>query len=372
MNTIMEIPFLDVAYTYRSIRSEIDDAYHRVMDSGWYIKGKEVAEFEEDFAKYCGTSSSIGVGNGLDGIHVILRALNIQPGDEVIVPGHTFIATWLAVSHLGAVPVPVDADPKTMNMDVSQLEKHITDKTKAILLVHLYGLPQEMDALYKISEKHNLPIIEDSAQAIGAKWRGKLAGSLGIAGSFSFYPGKNLGAFGDGGAVTSSNDHVLHQARVICNYGSEVKYHHDEKGINSRLDTLQAAFLKVKLKALPDWTKTRQEIAKQYTEGLADVKGLTLPFVPEDCESVWHLYVVRHEKRDAIMTKLKEAGVGVQIHYPIANHHAGAYKEEFKSVNLPVTEEICRTCFSLPIGPHLTQNEITYVIATLKNICSNI
>lgn len=372
MNTITKVPFLDVGYTYRSIRTEIDEAYHRVMDSGWYIKGPEVENFDKVFAEYCGTKESVGVGNGLDAIHVILKALDIQPGDEVIVPGHTFIATWLAVSHLGAIPVPVDADPKTMNIDVHQVEKHITEKTKAILIVHLYGLAVEMEELNAISKKHNIPIIEDAAQAIGAKWRGTAAGGLGLAGTFSFYPGKNLGAFGDGGSVTSNDAHILKKARTICNYGSEKKYYHSEKGINSRLDTLQAAFLTAKLKALPGWTKTRQEQANQYLENLKDVDGLTLPYVPEDCVPVWHLFVVRHEKREEIMRQLTDAGIGVQIHYPIPNHHAGAYEGEFDGLSLPITEEICRTCFSLPVGPHLTQNEITYVISTLKDICRNI
>lgn len=362
------VPFLDVQYTYRTLSKEFDAAYHRVMDSGQYIGGPELDMFESEFAAYCGTEFAIGVANGLDALTLSLRAMNIGPGDEVIVPANTFIATWLAVSQVGATPVPVDADPQTMGLDVDAVESRITSKTRAIIPVHLYGIPTAHDRLSELRAQYGISIIEDSAQAHGAEISGKRVGSLGDASGFSFYPGKNLGAFGDGGAITTNDPDLAASIRAIANYGATEKYNHQVVGTNSRLDPLQAAFLRIKLAHMEKWTDMRRKIADFYTSELGNLGGLKLPQVPEGGKPVWHLYVVRHDHRDALQAALKEKGVMTALHYPIPNHHSGAYKAEFSGASFPVTERICQTCLSLPVDPAMSMEQAERVVSAIRDV----
>lgn len=346
--------FLDVGFTYRSLKAEMDAAYARVMDSGMYIGGDALAAFERDFAAWCGVKHCIGVGNGLEALILPLRARGIGPGDEVIVPAHTFIATWLAVAATGARPVPVDADPATMNIDLDRMAAAVTSRTRAIMPVHLYGAAVDMAPVARLAADHGLMVIEDAAQAQGAMSQGRRAGGLGHAAGFSFYPGKNLGAFGDAGAITTDDDALAEAVRMLGNYGSRVKYQHEAVGGNSRLDPLQAAFLQVKLAHMDAWNARRNEIAAIYLDRLAATPGLRLPVVAADTHSVWHLFVVRHPRREALREALVARGVQVALHYPVANHHSGAFAGAFAGQSFPVAEEICATCLSLPIGPHLS------------------
>lgn len=359
----MKYQFLDVGFTYRSLKAEMDAAYHAVMDSGMYIGGGALTQFEAEFAAYCGARHCIGVGNGLDALVMALRARGIGAGDEVIVPANTFIATWLAVAQVGAVPVPVDADPATMNIDPNLVPAAVTERTRAIMPVHLYGAPVPSEGLRALCDAHGLMLIEDAAQAHGARDGNRRTGRLGHVAGFSFYPGKNLGAFGDGGAVVTDDDDLAASIRMLGNYGSKVKYEHEAVGYNSRLDPLQAAMMSVKLKRLDDWNARRQDIAAVYQSALAGSPGLTLPVIAEGTESVWHLYVVRHARRDALREALAARGVAAAMHYPIPNHQSGAFRDEFGHLSFPVTEEICRTCLSLPIGPHLSVTEAQEIAA---------
>ncbi len=350
----MKIPFLELKPTYDELRAECDAAYHRVMDSGYYLLGKELESFESEFATYCEAKHCVAVGNGLDALHLILRAYDIGAGHEVIVPTNTFIATWLAVSYAGATPVPVEPDCKTYNLDPAAIEAAITPRTKAIMPVHLYGQPADMDAINAIARKHGLKVIEDSAQAQGARYKGRRTGSLGDSAGHSFYPGKNLGAFSDAGAVTTNDPVLADRVRTLRNYGSKKKYFHDEAGFNSRVDELQAAFLRAKLRKLDEWNKRRQTVAARYLAELSAAKSLTLPFVPDWAEPVWHLFVVRHAKRDSLQQKLADGGVGSLIHYPVPAHLAGAYADrKFTRGSFSISEELADTVLSLPIGPHL-------------------
>ena len=349
----MKFQFLDVAFTYRTLKADMDAAYARVMESGWYIGGAELAAFEAEYAEYCGAAHCVGVDNGLNALVLPLKARGIGAGDEVIVPANTFIATWLAVAMAGATPVPVDADPVTMNIDLDLVAAAITPRTKAIMPVHLYGAPVAFAKLRALAAQHGLMLIEDAAQAQGAADGGIRTGALGDAAGFSFYPGKNLGAFGDAGAVVTNDADLADRMRMLSNYGSRVKYEHELAGGNSRLDPLQAAFLRVKLKHLDAWNARRREIAAIYNARLSGNGDLTLPGVAAGTDPVWHLYVVRHPARDALQKALAERGVPTALHYPIANHHSGAFKAEFAGASFPVTEAICSTCLSLPIGPHL-------------------
>jgi len=363
----MKVPFLDLKAAYQELRAELDAAYRRVMESGWYILGEEVEAFEREFAAYCGVKHCIGVGNGLDALHLILRGCGIGPGDEVIVPANTFIATWLAVSYAGAVPLPVEPNERTYNIDPQRIEAAITPRTRAIMPVHLYGQPADMDPILQIARQHGLKVIEDAAQAHGACYKGRRAGSLGDAAGFSFYPAKNLGAFGDAGAVVTNDDELADKVRILRNYGSRLKYYNEVKGFNSRLDPLQAAFLRVKLKYLDEWNERRRAVARRYLEELADIPELTLPFVPEWAEPVWHLFVVRHPRRDELQEYLARAGIGMLIHYAVPPHRSGAYAEPGRTDdNWPVTEQIANTVLSLPIGPHLEQQMQQEVISVLK------
>ena len=363
----MKVPFLDLKAAYLELKDELDEAYRRVMDSGWYILGEEVAAFEREFADYCGAKHCVGVANGLDALHLILKGFDIGAGDEVIVPANTFIATWLAVSYAGATPVPVEPNIAAYNIAPEKIEAAITERTKAIMPVHLYGQPAEMDAVNDIARKYDLKIVEDAAQAQGAKYKNKRAGNLGDAAGFSFYPGKNLGAFGDAGAVTTDDDELADKLKTLRNYGSKQKYYNEVKGYNSRLDPLQAAFLRVKLKRLDEWNIRRAEIAGEYLKNLAAVPDLILPFVPEEISPSWHLFVVRHPRRAELVKHLETAGIGIVVHYPVPPHLSDAYRDlNFKSNDFPATEIIADTVFSLPISPHISANQVCEVIENLQ------
>jgi len=363
----MSVPFLDLKAINLSHADELEAAFKRVLHSGWYILGSETANFEKNFAAYCGSSHGIGVANGLDAIFMILKAYGIGPGDEVIVPSNTFIATWLAVSHCGATPVPVEPVEATYNIDPAKIEAAITPRTKAIMPVHLYGQPADMPAIMAIAAKHNLKVIEDSAQAHGARCHGKLAGQLGHAAAFSFYPGKNLGALGDGGAVTTSDDALADSLRTYRNYGSKVKYYNDVAGFNSRLDEVQSAILDVKLKSLDADNAQRRAIAAVYDRELAGLAGLTLPVVPSWAEPVWHLYVVRHAQRDALAKALAEQGIGTIVHYPVPPHLQPAYAHMgYKQGDFPIAEAIHREVLSLPMGPTMTEAQAVEVAAAVR------
>ena len=358
----MTVPFLDLARTHDTIRAELDAAWHRVLDRSRYILGEEVEAFEAEFAAYCGAAHAIGVANGLDALHLILRAHGIGPGDEVLVPSNTFIATWLAVSQVGATPVAVEPDPATYNMDPVLAERAITGRTKAIMPVHLYGQPADMTALRDLARRHGLLCVEDAAQAHGATFDGRMTGSLGDAAAFSFYPGKNLGALGDGGAITTSDPTLARRMRELANYGSSEKYVHRQQGVNSRLDELQAAILRIKLRHLDGWNARRAAIARLYGDALAPA-GLTLPKVDPRAEAVWHLYVVRTDRRDALAAALKRRGIDTQIHYPIAPADAEAYAGVPMRGTSELGRRLGREILSLPIGPHMSDDEVRYVAA---------
>jgi dTDP-4-amino-4,6-dideoxygalactose transaminase len=348
------VEFLDVGFTFRELRGEIETAFQRVMGSGLYVGGTAVSSFEEAFAAYCGVGYCVGVGNGLDALVLLLRAFGISEGDEVIVPAHTFIATWLAVAQVGARPVPVDADPDTMNMDLDLVVQCIGPRTRAIMPVHLYGQPTQCSTLREIAQANGLVLLEDAAQAHGATDAGKKVGALGDAAAFSFYPGKNLGAFGDAGAIVTNSQELAAKVRELGNYGSNEKYIHNVKGVNSRLDSLQAAFLSTKLKRLESWNMQRRAIAGIYNTELSTCEELILPVVADEVDPVWHLYVVRHRNRDLLQKELLRRGVPTALHYPVPNHRSEAFAADFPDARYPVAEEICRTCLSLPMGPHIS------------------
>jgi len=368
----MSVPFLDLKVAHQEIRDELNAAYHRVVDSGWFVLSEEVEAFEQEFAGYCGVRKCVGVGSGLDALYLILRAFEIGAGDEVIVPANTYIATWLAVSYAGATPVPVEPVELSYNVDPERIAAAITSHTKAIIAVHLYGQPADMDAISDIARSHDLKVIEDAAQAHGASYKGRRTGALGDAAGLSFYPGKNLGALGDGGAVTTNDETIAERVRVLRNYGSKVKYQNEAKGVNSRLDSLQAAFLRVKLAHLDEWNDRRRTIAQRYMEGLSHIPNLTLPFVPEWAEPAWHLFVVRHPARNALQDYLTKAGIGTIVHYPVPPHLSGAYKE-FKSVvrEFAITEQWAKSVLSLPIGPHLDEESQWKVISKVREFAQS-
>jgi dTDP-4-amino-4,6-dideoxygalactose transaminase len=365
----MTIPFLDLNAVYNELKPELDDAYQRVMSSGWFIRGQEVTTFENEFASYCEVDHCVSVGNGLDALQLILRAYGIGQGSEVIVPSNTFIATWLAVTYAGAVPVPVEPCPRTYNLDPTLLEAAITPRTRAIIPVHLYGQPADMDEIIAVARKYSLKVIEDAAQAHGALYKGRKAGSLGDAAAFSFYPGKNLGAMGDGGAIVTSDGDLARRIRLLSNYGSKVKYYHDEKGFNSRLDELQAAFLRVKLSRLDEWNERRRLLAGNYLRELAGIPGLILPEVPPWASPCWHLFVVRHAQRKQLQSSLDESGVNTLIHYPVPPHLCDAYVDMgFKAGALPISENLANEVLSLPIGPHLSQQAVAECAYALRGL----
>ncbi len=362
------VPFLDVKAAYDELRADLDAAYRRVMDSGWYILGEEVEAFEREFAAYCGVKHCIGVANGLDALHLLMRAAGIGGGDEVIVPSNTYIATWLAVTHAGARPVPVEPDPRTYNIDPNRIDGAVTPRTRAILAVHLYGQPAEMTAIREIGRARNVLVFEDAAQAHGGREGGRRTGAMGGGAGFSFYPGKNLGAYGDAGAVTTDDHDLADRVRLLRNYGSRVKYHNELPGFNSRLDPLQAAMLRAKLLRLDDWNARRRAVAARYRAGLDGVRDLVLPVVPDGIDPVWHLFVVRHPRRDDLQRRLAERSVGTLIHYPIPPHRSEAYRTlGYPAGAFPLAEAMAQSVLSLPMGPHLRDEDVDAVIEAVRS-----
>lgn len=364
----MKIPFASFKPMHDEIRRDLDKAYERVLDNSYFIQGKECELFEEEFAKYCGAKYCIGVANGLDALILILKALGISANDEVIVPSNTYIATALAVSYVGATPVFVEPNIDTYNIDVTRIEDSITAKTKAIMPVHLQGRPADMDAINEIARKHNLFVIEDAAQAHGTKYKGIKVGALSDASGFSFYPGKNLGAFGDGGCVVTNNKEIADKVRALGNYGSDYKYHHIYKGTNSRLDELQSAFLRCKLTQLDKWNNDRKRIATKYFN---EIKNpiIILPLKPNDeFDHIYHVFVIRCDRRDELERYLNDLGITTVKHYPIPMHLQEAYKDlNIKEGELPIAEEISKTVLSIPMYYGMTDEEIKYVVDALNN-----
>jgi len=359
----MQVPFLDLQQLHSEIREPLEAAALRVLNSGHFISGPEVEAFELEFARYCGVRHCVGVGNGLDALHLLLRAYEIGPGDEVLVPAHTFIATWLAVSQCGAIPVPIEPLAETYNIDPDGLAAALTPRTRAIIPVHLYGQPADMDSINAFAQRHGLVVIEDAAQSHGARYKGKCAGSLGDSAATSFYPGKNLGALGDGGAVLTDNASIADKVRLLRNYGSRVKYEHPSIGYNTRLDEMQAAFLRVKLASLDNWNSRRRELAHKYTTQLAG-SGVVIPWVPDWATPAWHLYVIRSPRRDAFRAHLEKHGVHTIVHYPIPPHRQACYPE-YSRLSLPLTETLAREVISLPFSPVLTERQLAQVMAAI-------
>ena len=363
----MKIPFSTVEPMQKEIEAEMLGKFRAVYENHWFIQGREVELFEEEFAAYCGAKYCVGCGNGLDALYLILRAYGVGAGDEVIVPSNTFIATALAVSYTGAVPVFVEPKLETYNIDPKKIESKITQRTKAIMAVHLYGQPAEMDAILEIAERYNLKVVEDSAQAHGATYRGVRTGHLGDAAGFSFYPGKNLGALGDAGAVVTDDKELADKVRALGNYGSDYKYHHIYQGNNSRLDEVQAGLLRVKLKELDRWNEERVRIAGRYIDEIRNSQIL-LPVTEKDCTHVYHIFAVRCAYREELESYLNEKGIGTNKHYPIPIHLQGAYKDlNISEGALPLAEEISRTQLSLPMYYGMTEAEVSYVIDTLNS-----
>lgn len=358
----MKVPILDLKPAYEELRTELDAAYHRVMESGWVLLGKELEAFESEYAASIGVKHCIGVANGLEAMQLVLMAREIGPGDEIIVPSHGYIATYLAVTHSGATPVPCEPDPLTYNLDPQRIEALITPRTKAILPIHLYGQTADMAAINAIAARHGLFVLEDAAQSHGARCHGKEAGALGHAAGVSFYPSKNLGALADAGAVTTNDDALADRVRHLRNYGSRVRYHHEYAGMNSRLSELQAAFLRAKLPRLAEWNARRVALAAIYLKRLRGLGDLVLPQVPAWSEPVWHLFVVRSQRRDALQKHLAAQGVGTQVHYPIPPHLSGAYaKSGWKRGDFPLAERYADEVLSLPIGPHIGAAQVDFV-----------
>jgi dTDP-4-amino-4,6-dideoxygalactose transaminase len=355
----MSVPFLDLGASYRELKHELDEAYQRVMESGWYLLGRELDTFEGEFADYVGAADCAGVASGLDALTLGLRALNVGPGDEVIVPSNTYIATWLAVSAVGATPVAVEPDEQTFNITGDGVATAITSRTAAILPVHLYGRPADVHGIEAVARRHGLPVLYDAAQAHGSRIDGRSIGEFGDLTAWSFYPGKNLGAFADGGAVTSRDARLVARVRRLRNYGSEVKYENLEQGINSRLDELQAAVLSVKLRYLDEWNQRRRQQASHYLESLQGLP-IRLPTESDSTDAAWHLFVVRHSNRHRLQVALHQRGVSTLIHYPIPPHRQEAYAE-FDSLVLPVADRLAEEVLSLPIGPHLTDENLAWV-----------
>jgi dTDP-4-amino-4,6-dideoxygalactose transaminase len=363
---MMNIPFLELDKGYFELKEEIDHAVAKVLSSGKYILGEEVAQFELEFANYCSSADAIGVGNGFDALLISLMALEIGPGDEVIVPTNTFIATWLAVSHCGARPVPVEIDALTQHIDINRIQAAITSKTRAIIPVHLFGNPVDLQPLQELARSRKLMVIEDAAQAHGARYRGARIGAHSDLVCWSFYPGKNLGAFGDAGAITTNNQLLAKRIRKLRNYGASEKYHHEYQGVNSRMDELQAAILRIKLNRLDEWNQRRQNIAKIYTAAL-EGSPLTLPKIKNYAEPTWHLFVIRHHQRDELSQLLSQSGIETVIHYPTPPAAQPAYREYFPDLCADSPARLCANeNLSLPIGPHLLPETAHYVAAKVN------
>jgi dTDP-4-amino-4,6-dideoxygalactose transaminase len=357
----VNVPFIDLKTQHRALRDELNQAMQRVMERADFALGEDVVRFEEEFAAFCGTRYAVGVDSGLSALELSLRALEIGPGDEVIVPAHTFIATAAAVTFAGAQPILVDVDPTTYNMDVAQIEAAITPRTRAIIPVHLYGLPAQMDAILQVADKHGLAVIEDACQAHGAHYKGRRVGSLGHASAFSFYPTKNLGGCGDGGMMVTDDAQVAEQVRAVRNCGQRVKGRHELPPFNHRLDTLQAAILRVKLRYLEGWNEARRRNAALYTKLLAG-NGVVTPVEASDSVHVYHLYVVRTPQRDALQAHLRKQGIGTGIHYPIPIHLQPFYAQSgFRRAQFSVTEQLCDEILSLPMFPEMTAEQVQYV-----------
>ncbi len=368
----MKIPFLSFEHMHRPIKHEMMKAFEQVYDSNWFIIGPAVEKFEQGYATFNNVAHCIGVSNGLDALHISLKALGIGPGDEVIVPSNTFIATVLAISYVGASPVFVEPDINTYNIDPAKIESAITKKTKAIIPVHLYGQACAMDSIMQIATKHKLYVIEDNAQAQGATYNGRLTGSIGHINATSFYPGKNLGALGDAGGITTNDELLAKQAKVLRNYGSEKKYHNEVAGFNMRLDECQAAFLNVKLKYLAEWILQRQQIASWYNQYLAKIPDVVLPAVANDATHTYHLYVIRITKRNELQKYLDEQGISTLIHYPIPPHLQKAYEHlGFKKGNFPIAEKIADTCLSLPVWPGIKEEEVVKIANCINHFITN-
>jgi dTDP-4-amino-4,6-dideoxygalactose transaminase len=360
----MNVDFLNLRRVNQPHEAAIREAVDRVLASGWYVLGEETAAFEREFASYCGVEHCIGVANGLEALQLVLLGYGIGPGDEVIVPANTFVATWLAVTQVGARPVPVEPDERSYNIDPQRIEEAITSRTRAIMPVHLYGQPADMAPIMELARRHGLKVIEDAAQAHGARYRGRRAGGLGDAAGFSFYPGKNLGALGDGGAITTNDADLAARLRKWRNYGSEVKYRHDLPGLNSRLDEIQAAILRAKLATLDADNARRAAVAASYAIALRDCP-VALPAVAEGCEPVWHLFVVRTSQREALQAQLATRGIGSAIHYPLPNHLQKAYVDQ-QWPPLPLTQRIQSEVLSLPMAPYLSGSDVQAVAAAIS------
>ncbi|SEI18903.1 DegT/DnrJ/EryC1/StrS family aminotransferase [Tardiphaga sp. OK245] len=362
----MKVPFFDFAGSLIDIKPEVDSAISQVIDSGRTIMGPQLEAFEREFAAYCNASHAIGVGNGLDALTLVLRAIGVGPGDEVIVPSQTFIATWLAVSHVGATPVPVDIDPVTYSLDAGRLEAAITPQTRVIIPVHLFGHIGDMDKICEIADRHDLFVLEDAAQAHGARYKDRRCGTLGRAAAFSFYPTKNLGALGDGGAITTNDATLARSLRALRNYGSAEKYVHEVIGYNSRLDEMQAAILRVKLKYLDSWNTTRRSLARQYQDKLAGIPGLKLPTQANWAEHVYHLFVVECDDRDGLATSLREQGIDTLVHYPAPPGQQMAYSYLAAEGKYPLGEAAAQRCLSLPMWPQMTTEQLDYTVACIR------
>lgn len=358
------IKFLDLKKINNRYREEIASRIKDILDKGWYLQGEENENFTKNFANFCGTKFALGVANGLDALNLIIKAYGFGNGDEIIVPANTYIATILAISENGCIPILVEPDIKTYNINPDSIEEKITSKTKAIMVVHLYGQAVQMEKIWKIAKKYNLKIIEDSAQAHGAIYQENRTGNLGDASGFSFYPGKNLGCMGDGGAVTTNDEELFNKIKTIANYGSDRKYHHIYKGVNSRLDEIQAAVLDIKLKHLDSDNNKRREISKYYRENIKNSK-IILPETYDEKSHVWHIFAVRTQNRDEFQKYLTEKGIQTIIHYPTPPHKQGAYKE-WNKLSFPITEEIHNTILSLPISPVMTDSEIEKVVEVVN------
>ena len=361
------IPFLNLRETYAARNRAIDAAVLRVAASGRYLLGPELAQFESEFARFCGAGHAVGVANGLDALRLALAAFGVGPDDEVIVPSNTYIATWLAVSQCGARVVPVEPIPDTYNIDPDRIEAAVTPRTKVIVPVHLYGQPADMDPIRAVAARHGVKVLDDCAQAHGARYKGRPLGALADLSAWSFYPGKNLGAFGDAGGVTGDDGELIDRVRLLGNYGSRVKYHNEVKGCNSRLDEIQAAVLRVKLEGLDDTTRRRRSIASRYLEGMKGL-GLVLPRVAPYAEAAWHVFVVRHPDRDALQARLKERGIETLIHYPVAPHLQPAYSElGLRKGELPISEAMHAEVLSLPLWPEMDEAQVEEVVDAVRS-----
>jgi dTDP-3-amino-3,4,6-trideoxy-alpha-D-glucose transaminase len=361
------VEFLDVGWTYRELKADLDADYKRVMESGIFVLGDEVEQFEREFAEFCGADHCVGVASGLDALTLSLKALGVGPGDEVIVPGHTYIATWLAVTAVGAKPLPVDVDPETYNLDAALTADALGPRVRAIIPVHLYGQPARCDLINEVAEAHGVSVLEDAAQAHGATLRGARTGSLGRVAGFSFYPSKNLGAYGDGGAVVTSDPGVADTARLLRNYGSRRKYEHELRGVNSRLDPLQAAFLRTKLRHLEEWNAARDRYAGRYLSEIAGRPGIVeLPRVVDGARSAWHTFVLRSGVRDQLADHLESCGVGTMLHYPITPGGSEAYAALGPWPATPVADRLVKNVLSIPMGPHLDDDAVSHVIETVN------